>query len=295
MSQVAFRRLAEHQRSELTLIDRAGGRRQVIHETRALIEAPNWTPDGRWLVFNSDGRLFRIAVDGSGGPTPIDTGTVDDINNDHVLSPDGRTIFFSAAGHLYAVPFEGGTPRRISNLHPAGAPLTYYLHGVSPDGLSLAYVGLDGANRSAIYRIPAAGGPDTRLSFGELPVDGPEYSPDGRWIYFNAELRADEPGHAQIVRMPVDASTIEVLTHDARVNWFPHLSPDGHWLAYLSYPEGTRGHPADLPVVLRCMPAAGGPSSDVVALFGGQGTLNVNSWAPDSRRFAYVAYPLAAH
>lgn len=286
------RSLAAGQRSELTVIDLDGLSRVVLASSE-VIEAPNWAPDGKWLIFNAGGRLFRVAFAG-GTPEQIDTGHLSDLNNDHVLSPDGTTIYVSSDdGHLYAVPMAGGTPRRVSNTH--STPHHYYLHGISPDGLTLAYVAVEkpqDERQINIFTIPAAGGPDQRLTGLSVPNDGPEYSPDGRWIYFNSELAASRPGHAQIFRMSAaDGSGLEQLTFDSYVNWFPHLSPDGKTVAFLSFPQGTLGHPADKDVLLRLMTPEGEQQRTLVSFFGGQGTINVNSWAPDSRRLAYVAYP----
>ena len=287
------RQLNQGQLSQLTIIDLDGGQR-VILTANEVIEAPNWTPDGRWLVFNAGGKLFRISPDGA-EPEPIETGHLSDLNNDHVLSPDGSIIYVSSDdGHLYAIPFGGGEPRRISNEH--GTPHHYYLHGISPDGMTLAYVAVErpeGERMVNIFTIPATGGPDTRLTRLSMPNDGPEYSPDGNWIYFNSELAASKPGHAQIFRMRADGSGIEQLTFDSRVNWFPHLSPDGAKVAYLSFPEGTLGHPPDKDVLLRLMSPTGSDQRTIATFFGGQGTINVNSWAPDSQRLAFVAYPVA--
>lgn len=286
------RSLAHGQRSELIVID-LSGRQQLVYTADEVIEAPNWSADGRWLVFNAGGRLFRIAPTG-GDPEQIDTGALADLNNDHVLSPDGSTIYVSSDdGHLYAVPFAGGTPRRVSNTH--ATPFHYYLHGISPDGETLAYVAVEQRHDERqvnVFTIPAAGGPDTRLTDLSMPNDGPEYSPDGRWIYFNSELAASRPGHAQVFRMnAADGSGLEQLTFDSYVNWFPHLSPDGRHVSVLSYPQGTTGHPADKDVLLRLMAPEGGPMRTLASFFGGQGTINVNSWAPDSQRLAFVAYP----
>ncbi|MDZ7859014.1 transporter [Sphaerotilus sp.] len=286
------------QRAQLTIADRHGRHRRVVLETGHLIEAPNWSPDGQWLLFNSEGALFRVRADGTSvAPERLDTGAHAPANNDHVLSPDGRTVYVSTDdGRLLAVPFEGGVPRRVSSEALVETGLRYYLHGVSPDGALLAYVGLRASAEGLGYdyslcTVPAHGGEDRVLLRPGVPVDGPEYSPDGAWIYFNGEIGAHTPGHSQLFRMRPDGQGVEQLTHDARVNWFPHLSPDGRWMLYLSYPPGTLGHPANRAVILRLAPAEGGAATDLVHLLGGQGTLNVNGWAPDSERFAYVAYP----
>ncbi|MEO5805177.1 biopolymer transporter Tol [Devosia sp.] len=288
------RTLAHGQRAELTIIDTVTAGTKIVLTADEVIEAPNWTPDGRFLVFNAGGKLFRMAADGSGTPAEINTAPLADLNNDHVLAPDGTTIYVSSDdGHLYAVPFEGGTPRRVSNTHRT--PFHYYLHGISPDGTTLSYVAIEGKGaerRINVFTIPAAGGPDTRLTDMDMPNDGPEYSPDGRWIYFNTERAASRPGHAQIFRMNgQDGTELEQLTFDRQVNWFPHLSPNGKTVAFLSFPHGTLGHPADKDVQLRLMAPDGSGQKTLTSFFGGQGTINVNSWAPDSRLLAYVAYP----
>jgi Tol biopolymer transport system component len=288
------RTLLPGQQSELTIINADGSGRDVIFIADEVIEAPNWHPGGDYLVFNAGGEIWRINIDGS-GLEKIPTGTVTDLNNDHVLSPDGQTIYLSnqSDGALYAVGIRGGQPRLVSNKH--NTPFHYYLHGISPDGKTLAYVAVEGARphqRINMFTIPATGGPDHRLSDVTYPNDGPEYSPDGQWIYFNSERDAKQPGHAQCYRMRPDGTGIHQLTHDERVNWFPHLSPDGRQAVYISYPAGTTGHPPDKEVQLKIMPPDGSSHREVVALFGGQGTINVNSWSPDSTRFAYVAYPV---
>ena len=287
------RSLLPRQVSQLVTMNSDGGERAVLLEADEIIEAPNWTPDGRHLIINAGGELWRVALDGA-ELVRIETGTHRDLNNDHVLSPDGKTVYFSENdGHLYAVPIEGGEPRRVSNVH--SEPHHYYLHGISPDGLTLAYVAIEGPagqKRINLFTIPAGGGADTRLSDVSYPNDGPEYSPDGKWIYFSSERAATIPGHAQCFRMRPDGTGIEQLTFDERVNWFPHVSPDGRSVVFISYPPGTTGHPANKDVILRFMNADGSGQRDIDSFFGGQGTINVNSWAPDSKRFAFVAYPM---
>jgi Tol biopolymer transport system component len=291
------RRLQSNQISELTIISADGSNRHVIYEVAELIEAPNWTPDGQWLVFNADGRLFKISPDGGTGPIRINTLPIEDANNDHCLSPDGANIYISSRdGHIYEVSIDGGNPRRITPEQDPARRYTYYLHGVSPDGRTLAYVGLERPEPSKVVTricvVPVDGSNITELTDGSSLVDGPEYSPDGDWIYYNSEAGAMQPGHAQIHRMKVDGTKDQQLTRDERVNWFPHLSPKGDQVAYISFPAGTIGHPADKDCILRIMDADGSNQRDLDSFFGGQGTINVNSWAPDNKRLAFVTYPV---
>ncbi len=294
-----MRQLKPRQTSELVVAKVDGSMPAVVFETTDLIEAPNWTPDGRWLIYNAKGRLYRISPDGAKGPTLIDSGPLDDLNNDHLISPDGVWIYVSADdGHLYRISTAGGSPTRVSDDHGPDRDFRYFLHGISPDGGTLAYVGLEiiaGDVSTRICTIPAAGGEDRVLTDGTCPVDGPEYSPDGQWIYFNSEAAAKKPGHAQVFRMRCDGQGLEQLTDDARVNWFPHLSANGKHMVYLSYPTGTIGHPPDHAVIIRLTaPDSSGFTQDIDAFNGGQGTINVASWAPNSQAFAYVRYPFDA-
>lgn len=289
------RTLDGDQVSELVVARRDGTQVTVIYQTGQLIEAPNWTHDGKWLICNADGRLYRIAADGQGDPDLIDTAPIETLNNDHVLAPDGQTIYLSANdGHLYRCPLTGGVPVRLSNDQDPLRRFRYYLHGVSPDGHTLTYVGMEKVGDQTVTRIctiPAGGGADKALTDGSCPVDGPEYSADGAWIYFNSEAAATQPGHAQIFRMRPDGTEVEQLTRDARVHWFPHPSPDGTCWSFISFPAGTQGHPADKDVIICTMDPEGGAIREIDRFNGGQGSINVNSWAPDSEKFAYVRYP----
>jgi len=276
----------------------ADAAREVLSSDRLLFEAPNWTPDGAALVVNGDGRLFWVpasATPPSAVLTEIDLGGIPEINNDHVLSPDGDTVYVSAQdGHLYAVPLDGSGPRQVS--HDRG-DFHHYLHGVSRDGSTLAYIGLswEGDRRvTNVYLLPLDGGDEVQLTDDGFQDDGAEFGPgpDGaEWVYFNSERAGGAAGHAQLFRMRPDGTSVTQLTDDERVNWFPHPSPDVRHLAYVSYPPGTEGHPENIADVrIRLTTPAGGTGRDLVTVFGGQGAMNVGSWAPDSSAFAYVTY-----
>ena len=289
------RTLAPGQRCRIFILDVTEATSTLVYEsTQRLYEAPNWSTAGE-LILNGDGALWRLAPVPGSQPQPIALEGVGDLNNDHVLAPDGETVYVSSNDrHIYGAPLAGGAATRVTS----DAEAMHFLHGVSPDGSTLAYVRLDpdgrgGRHPGRIHSIRTDGTADTALTDGLTPADGPEYSPDGDWIYLNTEHFSSEPGHAQIARMRPDGDGLEQLTFDERVNWFPHISPDGGSAYYVSFPPGTLGHPADLPVELRHVRGddwAG--ATTLVSLFGGQGTVNVNGWAPDSRRFAYVDYPI---
>ncbi|WP_448059743.1 TolB family protein [Cellulomonas hominis] len=300
-----IRTLADGQRAQLFVIDVATGEATLVLEsTRWLFESPSWHPSGRWIVLNADGRLFRVDLEAgpdqpSGlAPIPLD-GVPTDLNNDHLLSPDGSLHVVSVNdGHLYTAPWAGGPVRRVSSDKDPARAFRHFLHGISPDGGTLAYVGTEvlGDDELGIRRLwtlDLSTGDEALVGDGFSPADGPEFSPDGDWLWFNSEVASDEPGHAQVFRYRLADGTLEQVTHDERVNWFPHVSPDGRLLCYLSFSPGTLGHPADKPVELVLVDLATGIECRRVALPGGQGTVNVNSWAPDSRRLAYVAYPSA--
>jgi hypothetical protein len=261
--------------------------RRVAYHTLDHIEAPNWSRDGQHFLFNSGGRIYRLPVAG-GKPEPVDTGFADHCNNDHGLSPDGKRLAISDQSRggkslIYILPATGGPPRQLTALGPS------YWHGWSPDGATLAYC----AERNGefdIYTIPAEGGEEKRLTTAKGLDDGPDYSPDGKFIYFNS----DRTGTMQVWRMKPDGSEQTQVTWDDSNNWFPHLSPDGRWLVFLSYEKDVTGHPPNKPVRLRLMPAAGGMVQELARLFGGQGTINVPSWSPDSRSVAFVSYEMMA-
>jgi TolB protein len=272
--------------STLETVTIASTDRRAIYVTTNLIEAPNWSRDGASLLFNGQDHIYRLPVTG-GVAQVINTGFANRCNNDHGLSPDGKILAISDQSQerrsiIYTLPATGGDPKRITALGPS------YWHGWSPDGQTLAYC----AERNGefdIYTIPAAGGEEKRLTSAKGLDDGPEYSPNGQFIYFNSE----RSGTMQIWRMRADGADQTQVTSDEFNNWFPHASPDGKWLVFLSYEKDVKGHPENKDVMLRIMPLAGGQIQVLAKLFGGQGTINVPSWSPDSRRLAFVSYQFA--
>ncbi len=261
--------------------------RKVVYHTAGHIEAPNWSPDGKNLIYNSGGLLYRIPVTG-GEPEQIPSGFAKRINNDHGISPDGTQMVISdqtetGQSLIYSMPVGGGDPQKITPLGPS------YWHGWSPDGNTLAYCAERNGNYD-IYSIPLTGGKETRLTTSEGLDDGPDYSPDGRYIYFNSE----RTGTMQIWRMKTDGSDQVQITSDPYNDWFAHPSPDGKWLAYISFgkevPAGQ--HPPNKDVMLRLMNLETAEIQVMAKLFGGQGTINVPSWSPDSQHLAFVSYRL---
>ena len=265
--------------------------RLLLETSELLLEAPNWTLDGTRLVLNGDGTLWTLDAEQGGRPERVPFEGLPDINNDHVLAPDGEHVYLSAMDtHVYRGSLAGGPVERVT---PEDGRW-HFLHGVSPDGTRLAYVEIASMDRPVGRLVVLeADGSTTTVDTGPDHIDGPEWSPDGAWLYFNTEGFTTAPGHAQLARVPDGGGEVEQLVSTETVDWFPHLSPDGAYATSISFPAGTLGHPADLDVEVRLVSTSDWSTPlRRYPLFGGQGTLNVNSWAPDSRRFAYVAYPV---
>jgi len=270
--------------SHLENISVDGQDRRVVYHADKRFEAPNWSRDGKYLLFNMRGRIYTLPTSG-GEPRLLDTGEATHCNNDHGFSPDGQWLAVSnspgESSLVYVLPAMGGKPRQVTERGPS------YWHGWSPDGKTLAYCAERGGNFD-VYTISAEGGAERRLTDAPGLDDGPDYSPDGQYIYFNSE----RTGWMQIWRMHPDGSAQEQVTQDDYADWFAHPSPDGKWLAFLSFDKHVKGHPPNKDVMLRLMPTTGGETHTLAKLFGGQGTINVNSWSPDSRHLAFVSYRL---
>ncbi|MCC7009554.1 MAG: PD40 domain-containing protein [Acidobacteria bacterium] len=283
--------------SEIRIFDLATKISRVVYKAEGIWEAPNWSRDGAFLLSNSGGRLYRILADGTRAPEPLPLDPSLRANNDHDFTRDGKWLAISATapgvnGSQIFVAHPDATNHRAVVTTPPS-----YFHGWSPDGKWLSFVANRDKKQYDVYRVPFEGGPEERLTMDPANDDGTDYSPDGKWIYFNSQ----RGGGWNIWRMPSTGAgpndeRAERVTDDEFEDWFPHPSPDGTSLIFLSFPAGTKTHDdRNLAVWIRMIPMPGdvvGTVSPVtvVTLTGGQGTINVNSWAPDSRRFAYVSY-----
>lgn len=281
----ALAQTPENITSELVLLNVKTGEEKSILKEKRHFEAPNWTRDGKYLLINAAGFLEKIDLEGN-NLEKIFPEQVSTINNDHGLSFDGETLVFSKnekgmGSRIYVMPLAGGEANLITENYPS------YWHGISPDGKTLVYCAMRDEQWD-VYAIPTAGGEEVRLTDTEGLDDGPEYSYDGKWIYFNSH----RTGRMHAYRMKPDGTGIEQLTDDGLDNWFPHPSPDNQTAVIISYLEDQKGaHPFGKDVKLRLLNVETKEIKDLTPVFyGGQGTINVHSWSPDGDWIAFVRY-----
>ncbi|WP_288071593.1 biopolymer transporter TolR [Hydrotalea sp.] len=274
----------EYLGSNLETMEVSTGKRKIIYHSSKSIQAPNWMKDGKSLIYNGDGLLYHFNLI-TQLPTVLNTGSIIYNNNDHVLSFDGKKIGISSYNEqgvslIYTLPSTGGEPELITPTGPS------YLHGWSPDGKWLTFTGQRN-NEFDIYKIPAKGGKEIKLTNTPGLDDGPEYAPSGKYIYFNSV----RTGRMQIWRMKPDGTEQVQLTNDIFNNWFPHVSPDGKWIVFISFEPDVNpsDHPFYKQVYLRLMPVNGGQPKVIAYVYGGQGTINTPSWSPDGKYIAFIS------
>jgi TolB protein len=295
----AAARTPQRLRSRLFIYDMRDGSSRLVYTAEGIWEAPNWSPDGSYIISNSGGGIYKFVLKKDGTAEPEKLAIPDNFrcNNDKAISPDGKRLAFSATvppgrgSQVFLADADGSNAKLMVSESPS------YFHGWSPDNKTLAFVAQ--RNKSGqfdVYRVPAAGGAEEQLNFNVHHDDGPDYSPDGKWIYINS----DRSGKEAIWRFPADGAgrddvKAEMVVSDGMEDWFPHISPDGKKMVYIGYPSGTATHdPRTVAIALKVVAIDGGKvgasQKTLVEGIGGQGTINVNSWAPDSMRFAYVTY-----
>ena len=290
---------SEHLRSKMFIYDVRDGSSHLVYTDDSIWEAPNWSPDGKYLISNHSGGIYKLSLKADGTATPqklaIPAGYA--CNNDKALSPSGKKLAFSATppgekgSEVFLADADGTHLQQMTHETPS------YFHGWSPDNGTLAFVAQrGGSGQYDIYGVPAAGGTETRLTSNVHQDDGPDYSPDGKWIYINS----DRSGKEAVWRFPAEGAgpedaKAEKVVDDGLEDWFPHISPDGKQMVYIGYPAGTPTHnPRNVHIALKLVAIIDGSVASsqktLVEATGGQGSMNVNSWAPDSQRFAYVTY-----
>jgi TolB protein len=290
----------QHLRSKLFIYDLLDGSSHLVYTADQIWEAPNWSPDGKYLIANSGGAIYKLALklDGTAEtPQRLAIPANFQCNNDKAISPNGKMIAFSASAaphkgsQVFLANADGTNVRLMTQDSPS------YFHGWSPDSKTLSFVAQrNGSGQYDIYRESAAGGAEERLTFNPHQDDGPDYSPDGRWIYINS----DRSGKEAAWRFPANGAgpddvKAEMVVNDGLEDWFPHIAPNGKKLVYIGYPAGTPTHnPRNVQIAIMLVSIDHGKVAStqktLVEATGGQGTMNVNSWAPDSMRFAYVTY-----
>ena len=274
--------------SHIEIMDVQTGLRKIVYSAPNSLQAPNWTNDGKYLIYNAEGLLYKFDI-ATGKPTVLNSGFAKNNNNDHVLSFDGKQMAISnhvsdkRISTIFTFPVTGSdNPIKITSEDSGHS----YLHGWSPNGKKLIFTG-QRKDQFDIWTIDIATKKETALTNSPVLDDGPEYTPDGKWIYFNSV----RTGTMKLWRMKPDGSNQEQITFDEYNDWFPHISPDGKWIVYIAFPKDIEpsDHPFYKKVYLKLMPASGGVPKTIAYLFGGQGTINVPSWSPDSKRIAFVS------
>jgi Tol biopolymer transport system component len=260
----------------------------VVRTVPSYMQAASWAPDGGSIYVHEAGRIERIPYlpPGVGGvPQVLDTGALVDCSGNYGLSPDGKSLALSCAAsrggmhqvYVLAVQ-EQGPPHRVT----VGGESSFF-HAWSPDSRSIAFT-RGSADRADIFTIEAAGGTELRLT-RDTVNDGPDYSADGKLIYFDSS----RSGSTQIWRMKIDGSGAEQLTDDESLNSSPHVSRDGRTIAFLSRTPTLR--PGIGASSIKLMSFSDGQIRTLVNFQGDRGSFSMYAWG-DANHLAFVSYQM---
>lgn len=283
-----------HTVSFLNVLNVHTGEVHTLKKFEGVIEAPNWLKTRNELYYNAEGRIYAFDLN-TNTETLLDTGSFTNVNNDHVLSPDEKILAVSN------MTFDKGFSSWVCsfNLETKEEKLMVkrspsFLHGWDPKNKEIAYCAfrnMESGKRDVDIYVQRFDEEDEVCLTSGGYNDGPEYSPDGEYIWFNTT----RSGLMQVWRMKRDGSEQTQITHFKRNNWFPHVSPNGKEVVFISYGEKdleAGEHLANFPVELYLMNADGTDQHKICTFFGGQGSINVNSWSGDNEHIAFVSYEI---
>lgn len=261
-------------------------RAMVVRSVPAFMQSPNWAPDGKSIYVYENAHVMKIPYldpPAGGEPQAVDTGKLVGCGGNFGLSPDGKSLAITCAKdkgsphHVFVLPASGGgTPRQVTE-----GPVSSYFHAWSPDSKTIAFT-RGSASKADIFTVPAAGGAEVRLTSDTLN-DGPDYTPDGKLIYFDS-MRS---GTLQIWRMKADGSGAEQITDDGNINHSPHVSPDGKTVAFLSQPVLGGGGIGD--VTIKVIDAPNGLIRTVASFQGNRNSFSTYTWG-NRNHVAFVSY-----
>ena len=261
-------------------------RSMMIRTVAGYMQSANWAPDGKSIYAYEEGRIENIPYltpEAGGTALPIDTGGLVGCSGNFGVSPDGRSLAVSCSEsrngphQVYLLPAGGGgTPRQVTQ----GAIASYF-HAWSPDSRTIAFT-RGSAGKADLFTVPASGGAESRLTSDTLN-DGPDFSADGKFIYFDST----RSGSSQIWRMQPDGSAAEQITDDDHVNTSPHVSRDGKTIAFLSQPADSGASVG--PAAIRLMATSDGLIRTLVDFQGDRGSFSMYGWG-DSNHLAFVSY-----